>query len=299
MNNLDINNENKKYILDVNESDFAEKIIKGSNEKTIIVDFWAPWCGPCKQLTPVLEKIAINAKGKILLAKINIDENQQIAAQLRIQSIPMVFAFKNERIADGFQGVIPEKQIVEFIEKILGEKLHTDHSGFYEQINIFIKENKFEEAVEQLENFLSENSNDVVAIKLYIDSLVGLKKFIDANDFLSSISSELLNTNELKSAISNLKIKEKNSEGPDLSDIEERYKNKPDDLNILIELSEKYFSNDMIEKSFDILLENYIKSNDKNKDKIKNIIVKYFDALGNDNENTKIYRKKFSSIMFA
>ena len=107
-------NENNN-IIDVNENDFNDLVIEASVNKLIVVDFWAPWCGPCKQLTPTLEKIINNSQNKVTLAKINIDENQQIAAQLRIQSIPTVYAFKDKQIVNAFQGVIPEKQIIEFL----------------------------------------------------------------------------------------------------------------------------------------------------------------------------------------
>ena len=97
-------------ILEINETDFEEKVLKDSSKSLILVDFWAPWCEPCKQLTPLLEKVVNNSNGKVKLVKINIDENQQIAAQLRIQSIPAVFAFKDGQPVDAFQGVIPEKK---------------------------------------------------------------------------------------------------------------------------------------------------------------------------------------------
>ena len=126
-------------ILDVNQDDFESKVIDESVKKLIVVDFWAPWCGPCKQLTPVLEKVIKNSGNKVTLVKINIDENQQIAAQLRIQSIPTVYAFKDKQIVNAFQGVLPEKQIVEFLEKCLGSKIGKDFdlSFVFKYANIF------------------------------------------------------------------------------------------------------------------------------------------------------------------
>ena len=117
-------------IIDVNETEFNDQVIEASENKLIVVDFWAPWCGPCKQLTPILEKIISKLGDKITLVKINIDENQQIAAQLRIQSIPTVYAFKEKQIVNAFQGVLPEKQVQEFIEKCLGSKLSEDYTEF-------------------------------------------------------------------------------------------------------------------------------------------------------------------------
>ena len=106
---------NNNFVIEVNENDFAEKIIEKSSQQLILVDFWAPWCGPCKQLTPILEKIVGESEGKFLLAKINIDENKQIASQLNIQSIPAVFAFKEKKIIDAFQGILPEQKIIAFL----------------------------------------------------------------------------------------------------------------------------------------------------------------------------------------
>merc|ERR1711966_225249 len=123
-----------KNIIDVSEVDFEIKVLEESSNRLVVVDFWAPWCGPCKQLTPILEKVISSSPDKILLAKINIDENQQIAAQLRIQSIPAVFAFKDKQPVNAFQGVIPETEVVKFLEKTLGEKLANNFADFYGQI---------------------------------------------------------------------------------------------------------------------------------------------------------------------
>ena len=161
-------------IIDVNEADFNDKVIEASSDKLIVVDFWAPWCGPCKQLTPILEKIIGNAEDKITLVKINIDENQQIAGQLRIQSIPAVFAFKDKQIVNAFQGVLPEKQVIDFLEKCLGSKISEDFTEFYEQINNSILEKEFERTEDVLLEFISNNPKEDKAIAYYLECLIGL-----------------------------------------------------------------------------------------------------------------------------
>ena len=169
-------NENNN-IIDVNEVDFNDKVVEASQNKLIVVDFWAPWCGPCKQLTPLLEKIIIQCGDKVTLVKINIDDNQQIAAQLRIQSIPTVYAFKNKQIVNAFQGVLPEKQIIDFVEKCLGSKINEDFTEFYEQIKIGMSENKFEENKDLLLEFIANNPEEIRALELYLECLIELRQF--------------------------------------------------------------------------------------------------------------------------
>ena len=295
-NTLDNKND---YIFDVDEHSFQQKIIEASTNRVILVDFWAPWCEPCKQLSPILENIINDCEGKIHLAKINIDENQQIAAQLRIQSIPIVYAFKNKQIADAFQGVLPQKKIIEFIEKVLGEKIKKDNSAFYDEIKELISNKQLTRAESLLEEFISENSKDVIAISMYLNCMIESSKFQETNDFISSLSKEILDTHEIKSVITNLQIKENSSKGPSLNEIKNIYDKNPKNLDNALILSEKYFVNQMIENAFELLLELYKNHKGGDRDKIKKNLIKYFEALGNSNEHTKRYRKKFSSIMFV
>ena len=107
-------------VKDSDTKHFIDDVIQASRDQPVIVDFWAPWCGPCKQLGPVLERVVKNAGGKVRLVKINIDENPELAQQLRIQSIPMVYAFKGGQPVDGFAGALPEGQIKVFVERLAG-----------------------------------------------------------------------------------------------------------------------------------------------------------------------------------
>src|ERR1700689_661190 len=107
---------------------FAADVIEASREVPVIVDFWAPWCGPCKQLGPAIEKVVKEANGAVKLVKVNIDENQEIARQLRIQSIPTVYAFKNGQPVDGFMGAVPESQIRAFVQQLTGGEAGPDHA---------------------------------------------------------------------------------------------------------------------------------------------------------------------------
>ena len=284
----------KTNIVDVNENDFNEKVIEASADKLIVVDFWAPWCGPCKQLTPVLEKI-INGSDKVTLVKINIDENQQIASQLRIQSIPTVYAFKDKQIANAFQGVLPEKQVIEFIEKCLGSKINEDHSDFFELIKKNMDEKKFEDTKDVLLDFISKNPDEIKAIYFYLECCLELKQLDEANSFIESLNDETKEKNEIVQLVKKIEIIKNNLSGPNINELIRKLEKKPDDINLIIEVSDKYFSIQDYENSMNLLLQNY----PKNKDKVKNKMVEFFEVLGNSNEHTIEYRKKLSQMMFS
>ena len=284
-----------KNIIDVNEADFNDQVVEGSTKKLIVVDFWAPWCGPCKQLTPTLEKIISNSPDKITLVKINIDENQQIASQLRIQSIPTVYAFKDKQIVNAFQGVISEKQIIEFLEKCLGSKISEDFSKFYEEVKNSMSEKKYEETKELLLEFISSNPKEIQAINFYLDCLIELKQFEEINSFIDSLEKEMQDTEEIKQIVKKVKIIKKNISGPDVSELEKKLKVNPNDIKLILNIADKYFSIQEYDLAMELLINNY----SKNKDEIKNKMVEFFGVLGNSNEYTILYRKKLSQIIFS
>ena len=282
-------------IIDVNESDFEIKVLEESSDRLVVVDFWAPWCGPCKQLTPILEKVISSSPNKIVLAKINIDENQQIAAQLRIQSIPAVFAFKDKQPVNAFQGVIPETEIIKFLEKSLGEKLANNFEDFYNQIKTLFDEKKFLEAKNLLESFIAENSQEVDGICMYLESLVSLNEISFAENFLDSLSNEVIKTERIKKIMDRIVIIKKTDKGPSLEKLNEELKSAPDNIDTVFKITDMHFANNSFDSCFDMLLDYY----PKNKEKIKAKMLGYFDVLGFQHESTILYRKKLSSIMFS
>ena len=282
-------------IIDVTEAEFNDQVIEASERKLIVVDFWAPWCGPCKQLTPILEKIISKSGDKITLVKINIDENQQIAAQLRIQSIPTVYAFKNKQIVNAFQGVIPEGQIIEFIEKCLGSKINEDFTEFYNEIESAMAENKFEETKDTLLEFISKNSDEIKGICFYLECLIELKQFEEVEVFISSLEKDVQEKAAVKQVLKKMEIVKNNSSGPNINELLGKLESEPNNIDLILEISDKYFSMKQYENGMDLLLKNY----PKNKDSIKNKMVEFFAVLGNTDQITIQYRKKLSQLMFS
>ena len=282
-------------ILEINEAEFNEKVVEASDNKLIVVDFWAPWCGPCKQLTPLLEKVMKDFPDKATLVKINIDDNQQIAAQLRIQSIPTVYAFKDRQVVNAFQGVISEKQILEFLEKGLGSKLNEDFNEFYEEIKVGISDGKLDETKDLLLEFISNNPRELKAINYYLECLIELKQIDEVESFIESLEKEIQEKEEIKQIIKKIEIIKNNMSGPNIDDLVKKLRDKPEDINLIIEVADKYFSMQNYKDCMDLLITNY----PKNKNKVKEKMVEYFGVLGNSNEHTIKYRKKLSQIIFS
>lgn len=282
-------------IIDVNESDFEDKVLESSVNKLVIVDFWAPWCGPCKQLTPILEKIISSSPDKITLAKINIDENQQIAAQLRIQSIPAVFAFKNKQPVNAFQGVIPEKEIIAFLEKSLGEKLDNNFEGLYKEIEDLLSNKNFDQAKDILEDFISKNPKEIKSICLYADCLINLGEVDAVNELVKSLDEEILKNKDVKKILNRIDMVNKKNAGPSIEDLYDKLSKSPKNLEIIFKIAETHFANNKFDDAFEILLKYY----PKNKLIVKEKLLNFFDVLGFKHESVIAYRKKLSSIMFS
>ena len=296
MNNLE------NIIKESSDSEFITDVIETSNEYPVIVDFWAPWCGPCKNLTPNLEKIINSYNGKIKLVKINIDENQGVASQLRIQSIPAVFAFFQGKPLDGFMGAQTENQIKEFISNVIkksGVEVESDLDKILENANTSLEDGQIEEARVYFQEVLDEDNKNINANVGIIKSYIVEKNFDEAFKKLSSIPKEIKKENifvELNSEIELLnKVSKTRSSGNIQSDLEKN----PDSLDLKFELALSQIANEEYEDSIENLL--YIFKIDKSWEngKAKDQLILLFDTLGNKNELVLKARRKLSSIIFS
>ena len=143
------------FVIDINQDQFVEEVVEKSKSTPVIVDFWAPWCGPCKQLTPILENLVSKKNGKVILAKVNVDENQGIASQLNIQSIPTVYGFVDGKPIDAFQGAQPESKIEAMINKLIDATPGNETSRLLEEAEKFFKDQKYGEAQKIYENLIA------------------------------------------------------------------------------------------------------------------------------------------------
>ena len=132
------------FVVDINQDQFLEEVVEKSKTTPVIVDFWAPWCGPCKQLTPTLENVVNRKNGKVILAKINVDENQGIASQLNIQSIPTVYGFVDGKPLDAFQGAQPESKVEAMVDKMIEATPGNEIPKLIEEADQLFSDQKFE-----------------------------------------------------------------------------------------------------------------------------------------------------------
>ena len=286
------------FIIDINQDQFLEEVVEKSKTVPVIVDFWAPWCGPCKQLTPVLESVVKKKNGKIILAKINVDENQGISSQLNIQSIPTVYGFVNGKPIDAFQGAQPESKIEAMVNKMIDATPGNEIPILIDEAEKLFKDNKFEESLKSYESLIGIDSANPKIIVGFLRCLIQLKRFEDAKEMFNSFDDNILENEEI------LKIKKLidtiDNEKSDTSheQLIEELKLSPKNKELRFKVAQSYLNSSEIKNGFNELLILFEQDPKWNDGASKKKLLEFFDVLGFNDPNVIEARKKLSSMMF-
>jgi putative thioredoxin len=286
------------FIVDINQDQFLDEVIEKSKTTPVVVDFWAPWCGPCKQLTPTLEKVVTKKGGKVILAKINVDENQGIASQLNIQSIPTVYGFVDGKPIDAFQGAQPESKVEIMINKMIDATPGNEVPKLIDQADQLFKDQKFDDSMKIFEQLVIMDPGNSKIIVGLLRCMIQLKLYDESKELFESLDENVSKDSEvlkIKKLLDNMSIEKNNLS---YYKLEELVQNEPQNKDLRFKLAESYLSATETEKGFNELLKLFEQDSKWNDSAAKKKLLEYFDLLGFNDPNVMDARKKLSSMMF-
>ena len=288
-------------IINVNEETFMSEVVEVSKSMPVIVDFWAPWCEPCKTLTPLFENAVKGYEEKLILAKIDIDQNQNIAAQLKIQSIPTIYTFYEGKVVDGFQGAKPKSEIIEFVKKaasLLGPGQEVEDLILNAQE--FIELRDWNNSFQICQKILEKDPENHAGFGILIRSMIGLNKFNETKELFDNLASEIKNSKPVEEAISLLVISEKAFKAKgSIEDLEKKLKQEPANLDYLLQMAIALFGIGQIENSFEFLLKSIKIDKEWNKQAARKQLLEFFSSAGIEAKETISARKKLASLLFS
>jgi putative thioredoxin len=286
-------------IKDTTTQSFVKDVIEESKRQPVLVDFWAPWCGPCKQLTPILEKVVRAAKGKVKLVKMNIDEHPAIPGQMGIQSIPAVIAFANGQPADGFMGALPESQVVAFLERLTKSRIGGEEADLLKAADAALVDGNAAEAAELYAQLLAHDSTNVHALAGLARCYIETGAIEQAKQALAMVPEAKAKEGPVAAARAALDLVEQaKSLGP-IAELEQKVAADPADHQARFDLAVALNGKGRRHEAADHLLEIVKRNRQWNEDGARKQLVQFFDAWGPTDEATVEGRRRLSSILFA
>lgn len=293
-----MNNFNQ-YIKDISTATFNEEVINASKDALVLVDFWAPWCGPCKQLTPTLEKLVTEYAGSVILCKLNVDENQAIAAQMGVQSIPAVFAFKDQKPVDGFMGNVTEAELRKFLEKNVGPLTDPNSDKLTQIINLKNTDN-YQDALSLLDEMIQEDQENTDVIYEIADCYLKMNDLDNAKKFISSVPEKLLQNDKIKQIKSAIELAQDiPGDNARIDDLISKIVENPNDHQARLDLSLYYNSIGNKDEAADLLIESIKLDKEWNEKAAQSQLLKFFEVWGFSDPVSINKRKSLSSVLFS
>jgi putative thioredoxin len=287
------------FVKDTTTQTFVKDVIEESKRQPVLVDFWAPWCGPCKQLTPILEKAVKAAKGKVKLVKMNIDEHPAIPGQMGIQSIPAVIAFANGQPADGFMGALPESQVVAFLERLTKGAIGGEAKDLLKAADAALADGDAAGAAEMYAQLLAEDNSNIQALAGLTRCYVGTGALDQARQTLALVPESKHNDAAVAAARAALEIAEQAKTLGPVSELEQKVAANPLDHQARFDLALALNGKGRRAEALDQLIAIVKRDRKWNDDGARKQLVQFFDAWGPTDEATIEGRRRLSSILFA
>jgi putative thioredoxin len=278
---------------------FVKDVIEESKRQPVLIDFWAPWCGPCKQLTPILEKVVKAAKGKVKLVKMNIDDHPAIPGQMGIQSIPAVIAFVNGQPADGFMGALPESQVTAFLERLTKGKIGAEEKDLLAAADAALAKGDATSAAEIYTHLLAEDDSNVAALAGLARAHVATGAIEPAKQTLALVPEAKRNDSAVAAARAAIELAEQSKSLGPINELQQKVAADPKDHQARFDLALALNAGGKRAEAVDHLMEIVKRDRKWNDDGARKQLVQFFEAWGPTDEATVAGRKRLSSVLFA
>jgi putative thioredoxin len=289
-----------ELIKESNTQAFMKDVIEASRQQPVIVDFWAPWCGPCKQLGPALEKAVKQANGKVRMVKINVDENQQLAQQMRVQSIPAVFAFVDGQPVDGFMGALPDSQIKQFIDRLGGQgNMAEEIEAAVAEARTLLEAQDYQGAAQILGQVLQVDREHAGAIAGFARCQIAMGDLENAQATLALVPPAKANDPDVLSAKAVLDMALNPVDTSEIGNLKAQIERNPDDFQARLDLAVLLNGANERAEATDQLIHVIKKERSWNEEAARKQLVKFFEAWGPKDEFTIAGRRKLSSVLFS